>query len=434
MFYSKQSFLEDIGAHEHNLPKISSRKAGTKTLVDFANKAVIEYKKPITMLNFINTADKDDKRLINTRDWITYFHDVLVENRVDVLSRFYNSYLYTPEIDTMFEVPLIKESLEELDDSLIDEDEKTIFLQRKDKLKRILRNMYAKEMLNDTTITNSIPGKPNFWQSLYNFFQGHIDDRLFAPSSISLYLRDKSLQTPIYLLQQYQSKASILNPSVLYLLLNTKLDSGYKHKKIFTPEMSWSSYLLTYLMSGEDWDEYVGVDVMSSVIDKSNALYKLYSEKNPNSKKHVKLYKRPSESLLHDTKFLKEYSRNIDTIFYCPPYFDMEIYPDTSGNQSIDKYPTYDKWLAGYLYPTLELCSKVLKPRGKMAVMIGNYHKKLSGEYYDLVEDFTSYMSKLTSIKLVDTYFLKNRLSPLKNNDKMRGEILFIFTKKAVQN
>ena len=205
MFYSKQSFLDDIGAYRHNLPKISSRKAGNKTLVEFANKAVIQYKKPITMLDFINSADKDDKRLVNTREWITYFHDVLIENRVDILSRFYNSYLHTPEIDTMFEVPLIKESLDELQDSLIDEDEKTIFLQRKDKLKRVLRNMYAKEMLNDTTITNSIPGKPNFWQSLYNFFQGNIDDRLFAPSSISLYLRDKSLQTPIYLLQQYQS-------------------------------------------------------------------------------------------------------------------------------------------------------------------------------------------------------------------------------------
>jgi hypothetical protein len=434
MFYSKQSFLEDIGAYKHNLPKISSRKAGTQALVDFADKTIIQYKKPITMLEFINSADRDDKRLKNTREWIAYFQDVLVENRVDVLTRFYNSYLYTPEIATIFETPLITETIDELEDSLIDEDEKTIFLQRKDKLKRVLRNMYAKEMLNDTTITNSIPGKPNFWQSLYNFFQGHIDDRLFAPSSISLYLRDKSLQTPIYLLQQYQSKASILNPAVLYLLLNTKLDTGFKHKKIFTPEMSWSSYLLTYLTSGNDWEEYVGVDVMNSVITKSNALYKLYSEKNPGSKKRMKLYHRPSESLLNDSKFLKDYGRNIDTIFYCPPYFDMEIYPDNSGNQSIDKYPKYDKWLAGYLYPTLELCSKVLKPKGKMAVMIGNYHKKLSGEYYDLVKDFTSYMSKLTNMKLVDTYFLKNRLSPLKNNDKLRGEILFIFTKKTVQN
>jgi hypothetical protein len=434
MFYSKQSFLEDIGAFDHNLPKTTSKKTGTKTLVDLANKTIIQYKKPISMMDFINTADKDDKRLKNTREWLEYFQTVLVENRVDILERFYNSYLYTSEIDTMFKKPLITEQLSELQDSLIDEDEKTIFIQRKDKLKRVLRNMYAKEMLNDTTITNSIPGKPNFWQSLYNLFQGKIDDRLFAPSSISLYLRDNSLQTPIYLLQQYQSKASILNPAVLYLLLHTKLDSGFKHKKIFTPEMSWSSYLLTYLMADEDWDEYIGVDVMDSVIKKSEALYKLYDERNPTSKKKMTLYKRPSESLLGDKKFMAEYSRSIDTIFYCPPYFDMEIYPDTSGNQSIDKFPTYDKWLKGYLYPTLELCSNVLKPKGKMAVIIGNYHKKLSGEQYELVDDFTSYMSKLTNMKLVDTYFLKNRLSPLKNNDKLRGEILFIFTKKMVQN
>jgi hypothetical protein len=421
MFYTKQSFLKDIGAYSHNLDEGS--------LVDFAKNTIIEYRKPISILDFIKTADKDDKRMKNTKEWIDFLYDVLVVNRIEVLTRFYNSYLYTPEMDNLFKVPLINESIDELEKSLIDEKEKTIFIQRKDKLKRLLRNIYAKEMLNETTITNSIKGKPNFWQSLYNLFDGRIDDRLFAPSSISLYLRDKTLQTPIYLLQQYQSKASILNPAVLYLLLNTKLNTGGKNKKIFTPEMSWSSYLLSFLGTSDNWNEYVGTDVMKNVIVKSNMMYDLFRDNNPNSKKSVKLYNSPSESLLKNKDFLVKYSDNIDAILYCPPYFDMEIYPDNSGNQSIDKYPTYDKWLEGYLYPTLRLCSIVLKKGGKMAIMIGNYHKKLSGDFYDLIGDFQSYMSSISSIKLSDTYFLKNRLSPLKNNDKLRGEILFIFTK-----
>jgi hypothetical protein len=420
MFYSKQSFLKDIRAHQHPF-------GDSNNLAQFAKKAVIQYKKPITMYDFIQEADSDDKRLKNTREWVQFYHDVLVTNRIDVLTRFYNSYLYTDEMETLFEEPLFKESVEELTKSLLNESEKTIYIQRKDRLKRLLRNLYAKEMLNDTTITNSIPGKPNFWQSLLNFFQGKIDDRLFAPSSISLYLRDNTLQTPIYLLQQYQSKASIVNPALIYLLLQTKLNHNVKHKKLFTPELSWSSYLLTFLASGEDWNEYIGVDVMDSVIQKSQSMYDLFREKNPKSKKTVKLIQTPSESLLKDKGFLAKYTKDIDTVLYCPPYFDMEIYPDQSGNQSIDKYPTYEKWLEGYFYPTLKLCITVLKSKGKMCVMLGNYHKKLSGEIYDLVGDFENFMNRQKNITRTGMYFLKNRLSPLKNNDKLRGEILFIY-------
>ena len=420
MFYSKQSFLKDIRAYQNPF-------GDSNNLVQFAKKAVIQYKKPITMYDFIQEADTDDKRLKNTREWVQFYHDVLVTNRIEVLTRFYNSYLHTDEMETLFEEPLFKESVEELSKSLLNESEKTIYIQRKDRLKRLLRNLYAKEMLNDTTITNSIPGKPNFWQSLSNFFQGKIDDRLFAPSSISLYLRDNTLQTPIYLLQQYQSKASIVNPAVLYLLLQTKLNHNVKHKKLFTPELSWSSYLLTFLASGEDWHEYIGVDVMDSVIQKSQSMYELFREKNPRSKKIVNLIQTPSESLLKDKGFLTKYTRDIDTVLYCPPYFDMEIYPDESGNQSIDKYPTYEKWLEGYFYPTLKLCITVLKSKGKMCVMLGNYHKKLSGEIYDLVGDFENFMNRQKNIKRTGMYFLKNRLSPLKNNDKLRGEILFIY-------
>jgi hypothetical protein len=432
MFLSEDTFLQEIGAYKHNFPIRNSKTDFSKILLDFTKKVHIQYRDPISIYDFINNISSADKRVQNMREWVQFFYDVLVVQRVDVLKRFYNSYLYTPEINTLFSDKLFDESIEELENSLIDEKEKTIFIQRKDKTKRILRNLYAKEILNDTTITNSLKGKPNFWKSLYDFFQGNIDDRLFAPSSIALYLRDGTPQTPIYLLQQYQSKASILNPAVLYVLLNTRLNpnSKNKSKKIFAPEMSWSSYLLTYLSSGEEWTEFIGVDVMSNVIEKSKFLYSLHKKKNPKSKKTIKLYEQPSESLLKDSGFLREHSRTVDTIFYCPPYFDMEIYPDSSGKQSIDLYPDYESWLNNYLFATLKLCNMLLKPGGKMAVMIGNYHKKLNGEFYDLIGDFNKFMEKQEHIHLEDMYFLKNRTSPLKNNDKLRGEILFIFTRK----
>ncbi len=432
MFLTEEKFLEEIGAFNHNFPKRNPRANFSQVLLDFSKHLLILYRNPVTVYDFINTIDGNDKRVNNMREWIDFFYTVLVEKRIEVLSRFYNSYLYTPEIENLFIEDLFEESLDELKESLLDEKEKTIFIQRKDKTKRILRNLYAKEILNDTTITNSIKGKPNFWKSLQDFFQGRIDDRLFAPSSIALYLRDQTTQTPIYLLQQYQSKASILNPAVLYTLLHTKLNTSekIKNKKLFTPEMSWSSYLLTFLSSGEEWSEYIGVDVMKNVLDKSMSMFHLFKKRNPTTKKTVKLFGVPSESLLKHTGFLNEYTRTVDTIFYCPPYFDMEIYQDSSGNQSIDLHPDYDSWLQNYLFATLKLCVLVLKPGGKMGIMIGNYHKKLNGEFYDLIGDFSDFMKTMKNIVLEDQYFLKNRTSPLKNNDKLRGEILFIFTKK----
>ena len=433
MFLTEDKFLKEIGAYNHNFPLANSKADFSKVLLEFTKKLTILYKKPITVNEFINQIDNTDKRTNNMRDWIYFFYMVLVEERLNVLKKFYNSYLYTPEIDTLFSKSLFDDSLKELEDNLINEKEKTIFIQRKDRTKRILRNLYAKEILNETTITNSIKGKPNFWKTLSDFFQGRIDDRLFAPSSIALYLRDKTTQTPIYLLQQYQSKASILNPAVLYTLINSKLNnSKIKNKKIFTPEMSWSSYLLTFLSSGEEWNEFIGVDVMKNVIDKSKYLYDLYKTRNPTSKKKVKLFNVPSESLLKNSGVLTEYTRTVDTVLYCPPYFDMEIYPDSSGKQSIDLYSNYNEWLDKYLFATLDLCNILLKPGGKMGVMIGNYHKKLNGEFYDLIGDFSDYMKSQKNMILENTYFLKNRTSPLKNNDKLRGEILFIFTKNKL--
>jgi hypothetical protein len=420
MFLSKDNFLKEIGACDLKLNKR-----------DFLDQLIIQYKTPVSVKDFFQAGPKraNDKRFENPKECLEYFYKVLVTNRFEVLERFYNSYLFTPEIQTLFKKDLFDDSINTLRNTLINEEKKTIYIQRKDKTKRILRNLYAKEILKDTTITNSIVGKPNFWQSLYNFFQGKIDDRLFAPSSIQLYLRDKTTQTPIYLLQQYQSKASILNPAMLYLLLETKLNTKNRGAKIFTPEMSWSSYLLTFLSSSENWEEYIGVDVMDSVVEKSRWMYALFKKTNKISKKKAVFYQTPSESLLMDKNFLKNYQDNIDTIFYCPPYYDMEMYPDTSGNQSIDRYHNYESWLTNYFYKTLKLCEILLKKKGKLAIIIGNYQKKLNGEFYDLVGDFNKYISAQKSMELKEHYFLKNRTSPLKNNNKLRGEILFIFQK-----
>jgi hypothetical protein len=216
MFLSEEKFLEEIGAFNHNFPKRNPKANFSQVLLDFSKHLTILYRNPITVYDFINNVDGNDKRVNNMREWIQFFYTVLVEQRVEVLSRFYNSYLYTSEIENLFREDLFEESLGELKDSLVDEKEKTIFIQRKDKTKRILRNLYAKEILNDTTITNSIKGKPNVWKSLQDFFLGNIDDRLFAPSSSAFDLRDQTTPTPISVLQQDHSKASILNPAVLY--------------------------------------------------------------------------------------------------------------------------------------------------------------------------------------------------------------------------
>jgi hypothetical protein len=61
----------------------------------------------------------------------------------------------------------------------------------------------------------------------------------------------------------------------------------------------------------------------------------------------------------------------VDAVLFCPPYFDLEIYP--GEEQSTDSFPDYADWLTGYWEETVKLCASVMKTGAKFGFVISNY-------------------------------------------------------------
>jgi hypothetical protein len=369
-----------------------------------------------------------DKRYLNRERVEEYFYEIIVRNREKYLTCFYESYFKFKNPDTMKWTGIDLLSEKEL-----------ISLQKNDPSRRLIRNLFYLELLDLTKVTNTVKSRVSFWGALDNMYNElRLEDRFFAPSSIDLFLRDKGTKREqrsgvkeinynnlFYLLQAYQPKASIFNPYSIKWTMDNVLDHylGYSGKSIFTPVLSWGSYLMAFMHS--DYQEYVGVDVMPGVCDKVEFLANWYSEKGPTySQKTTKIYCQPSETLLTDAPFLKKYKAHFDCVLVCPPYYDMEVYHE--GPQSLELYPDYTQWLKMYWGKTVEMCHKVTK-KGGIFAMIANDYKTLDNEFYPLVQDLDEKVSDY--FELVQTYYLQNRTSPLRVNTKDRTERLFIYRK-----
>lgn len=435
---------------------------------DFVKKFTVTYSDNPTLEQLFQLKSvvkmTDDPRYINREQIINYFYDVVVTNRHKYLKEFYNSYfampdpyelkwtpvdirdkngaraLVAPDREFVAKCQIYQENSDDaktscevlaLFNQMIDKPLMGLSLQRNDLSRKIIRNLNYLDILHTTRVTNTCKSKTSFWQTLDNVYNHFIlEDRFFAPSSIGLFLRNKTgdqlnYNNFYYLIQQYQPKASILNPYTI----NWILKNLFTGTRLLTPVMSWLSYLVAFLHS--DWQHYVGIDVMPSICDRAKYLFHHYQtgtgnlpEMKRNQAKRLDMYCQPSESLLYDSSFLRRYDDYFDAIIMCPPYYDMEIYAE--GKQSIDSFTDYHSWLQGYWEDTVAMCYMVLNRGGRFGFIINNY-VSLKKDEYNLIQDLN--MICLKYFKLVGAVNLLNRVSPLRMNHKKRTEMLFIYTK-----
>lgn len=468
---------------------------------EFAKRFTISYKTPVTLAQIYSippgsASSKGEKSVIKSTDdvrWrkrqevIDYFYEIVIQKRHEYLTHFYHSFfdfkdpmtldwLNGPEIGAVSTGSQKKNAL-----NLSQEQEMNgISMQKNDASRRLIRNLFYKDILDYTRITNSVKSKVSFWQTFDNLYNKLIlEDRLFAPSSIDLFLKDKrgnerpikaasnasraskasktrtivserrkskayeydeigeeegaeemprgkgndetNYVTMYYLIQNYQPKASILNPYTIYWIIDRLLPGT---KNLFTPVLSWASYVMAF-MHLPYTETYVGVDVIPRVCAKTEFLADWYHENYPETRdKEVDIYCQPSESLLKDKRFMARYTNFFDSVLFCPPYFDMEIYQ--GGDQSIELYPNYEDWLSGYWENTVKLCYQCLKKGRFFAYIINDYYD-LDKNFYPLTKDLDDISSKY--FELVDVYTLYNRTSPLRVNHKDRSEKLYIYRK-----
>lgn len=387
---------------------------------EFIRRFTVNYRVPQTLSDIfafkspLLKANVFDSRYIQREEIIDLFYRLIITERVTYLTSIYNAYFAFSSPNTLKWTGI---NLSDGQDG--------ISLQKNDGAKRLIRNLFHKELLDLTVVSNTVKSKVSFWQSLLNMFNHlELEDRFFAPSSIGLCLKNN--KNLFYLFQAYQPKASIFNPYTIKWILSEVIDkvSDYtgKNKTFFTPVLSWSAYLMAF-MHAENYQTYVGVDVMPSVCQKNRQLAAWYTKETEEAvKKSVSIHCSPSESL--SEPFLMEYRDFFDTIMVCPPYYDMEIYHE--GSQSTSTYPDYQSWLKNYWMLTVEHCYTLAKPGCIFALIINDY-SNLNGTNYELTRDLDVIVKQyFTPITM---YRLKNRTSPLRTNTKDRTEKLLLYKK-----
>lgn len=444
----------------------------------FKKKLKIMYSKPFTLEQafltkpfMIKMADgsqvmrkpvisgKSDYRYKNRERIIDYLYQMIITHRHYYLAKHYQAYFlfqypYDLKWDSSVDLKLPKRM------GFTEKDKKfsgNLSLQKNDSSRRMIRNLFYLELLKETEVTNTVKSNLSYWKALDNLYNKlELEDRLFSPSSIKLFLREESNRKtdaglkPVkvagfkfnprlnyhnlfYQLQQYQAKASIINPYFIHWSLENLFGhlstEGKGRGRILTPVLSWGSYVVGFMHS-LGWNHYVGIDVMPSVCKKVSYLADVYTsqwdaEEVMDEDKKVEIYCQPSEKLAKSGTFLSRHKGYFDLCLICPPYYDMEIYHE--GPQSIKTFKTYDSWLDGYWKPTVEMAYKCLRKGGQFAIIMNDYNT-LEGGYYPLATDFTK-ITKDVGFRYDRFFYLFNRTSPLRVNKKDRTERIAIFTK-----
>lgn len=382
----------------------------------FADKFTIQYKEPISLKMYFQKLEKSERhkndiRLINKDVLIEKLYNEFVIFAIETNRRFFNAYLKTnlemkKNYWTFREIML---------------DNNRISVQKNDASKKIIRNLFYRQLLEYTQITTSLPNKFTLlktWKRAFN--ELILDDRYFSPSVVSQYLRNEPIH---YFFQQYQPKASIINPYTIYWLLEFYFPKLVPETNtIYTPVLSWGSYALAFSHTST-WKHYIGIDVMDSVCEKSKEICEYYFK----NEKTYEISKGISEGNLF---IYEKYHEQVDLVFTCPPYFKMEIYYENSEIQSTEIYTEYFDWLKMYWLKTVENCFHILKKKGIFAFIVGNYTDYKTKKKYDLITDCNQIIqNNLPNLVLINYFELVNRTSPLRNNDKIRSEFLYVYQK-----
>ena len=320
-----------------------------------------------------------------------------IMNRDEYLTRFYNKSLY-------IDVDNIKITDKQMPKSYLDNNALVNY-------KNIIRNIHFRNILQKTK--SGYNNIHSFLDILFDLYLKEIIDyKLLTPSAIH-YLRNGRIGS---VFSSFYFRASIMNPYLVYSLNMSVL----KGSKIFTPTLGWTSYAYGFLECPFT-KEYVGVDVIPDVCQKTDEFIRTLYPKI----KH-EIFCKPSEDLLLDSLFLKKYRGHFDTVFFSPPYYELELYPGV--NQSTTRYKTYEDWISGYWLNTIKLCYHVLEKNGTLCYILSagyNANTNHANANANILQD----MNKITK-----EYFTLKSILPMHNKnvhvtDSQTKEKIMIFIK-----
>jgi hypothetical protein len=273
--------------------------------------------------------------------------------------------------------------------------------------KNVIRNMHLRNILQKTK--SGLDVLPSFLDVLLHLYKREIIDyKILTPSAIQ-YIRDGRIGS---VFSSFYFRASIMNPYLVYSLNHNVL----KGTRIFTPTLGWSSYAYGFAEC-PFVKEYVGVDVITDVCSKTAEFMKNYPHID------TTMYCQPSESLLGNRDFIKQYRQHFDVVFFSPPYYELELYP--GKNQSTTVYKTYEEWLQGYWLGTLRLCHHVLIKGGTMCYILSSGGGK---NKTNILEDMNTMTKSLFTLRTIMPMYNKN-VHVTASSHRETAEKIMVFTK-----
>lgn len=375
-------------------------------IIDLKDFLKIFHKSPQTYNDFINTASVRlgsqlrplkqyiKEKQIQTTDIKLLFENI--QNRNEYLTRFYNLSLM------MREDKLVLSKMPPMKNRHFDNNDESL-------CKNLIRNIHFKDILQNTK--SGIENIPTFIDMLKDLYlKNIIDYKILTPSSL-FYMKNGRLGS---VFSSYYFRASILNPYLIYSLNHSLL----KGTRIFTPTLGWSSYCYGFLECPNVL-EYVGTDVIPQVCKKTQELATIVAPE-----KKTTIYCKPSEDLFKTKEFMNRYREHFDVVFFSPPYYKLEMYE--GGDQSTERYKTYEEWLAGYWEQTIQLCHHVLEKHGKICYILSGYGSENTKEQYDLLGDMNEITKKYFKFQSQQPMYNKN-VNVTKHRET--GEQIMVFIK-----
>jgi len=316
-----------------------------------------------TFLDRVATKDDDNRKEL-VEDYCTKMYQILVTDAKESLRTFYSKSGQLPQpLEFYFDMPT---------GNCLDDE--AFMGMTNSKYGRVCKNINFDDFYNTKKLyTNDSQYVFGLIKVMYEKF--HIRNSLCAPAFFDHIIHTENDYTQFW--HDFwigANKASIFNPYTFKSILDTQFTGDV----LFSPCMGWNAYQLGFYNS--QFKHMVSTDVIPNVVDNANLLHTEYQDWNQKDtfqqlfveeEKTVDYYLCPSEQLDTRHNFVEKYAGKVDAVLFCPPYFDLEIYP--GDEQSTDSFPDYNDWLTGYWEETVKLCASVMKPGAKFGFVISNY-------------------------------------------------------------
>ena len=133
-------------------------------------------------------------------------------------------------------------------------------------------------------------------------------------------------------------------------------------KRILDPCTGWGGRMLGCLAAGDDCS-YVGCEPDPNT---AQGLRDILADPAipADVRSRACIIEKPAEVALLDTVGVVQ-SPLFDMVLTSPPYFNLELY--TAGDQSTQRYPTWEDWTTKWLKPVILACLARLKPDGSVS-------------------------------------------------------------------